>query len=703
MLKSIPSVLPKPFNLPQPLAGLERLAVNLWWTWNPSAQDLFRRLDPDLWAEGVPPAGILRRTKNLASASADPAFVADVQRVAGEFDRYMAGGPKFEDERVIAYFCAEYGFHESMNLYAGGLGILAGDHCKEASDMNLPFVGIGMFYRRGFFHQMVDWEGRQEHLYPELPPEQHSVTRVVKPGTQEPLTVQIPLPGRTLNIAVWLASVGRIPLLLMDTDLPENAEQDRPITSQLYVNTREMRLTQETVLGVGGVRVLRALGIAPTVWHMNEGHSAFLLLERLREQLADGATVDAARLAIQVDSVITIHTPVPEGNERFSAELADSLIAPVLDGTSLKASAVLEMGLGADGDPGVFDMTAFALRNSRMANGVSLLHGQTADKTWREIAGFPVIGVTNGVHMPTWIGPEMKKVFAAQGAEFGEDTRMELTSGANRPTWEGISNVPDRDLWQAHLAQKRAMIEFAKRRLYVQHARHGEGPDDLRFLLDALNPEAMIIGFARRFATYKRASLLFTDEDRLARMLDAPGRPVQIIFSGKSHPTDRGGQELIKKVYQKTQEPRFRGKVFLLEDYDIEVGRNLVQGADIWLNNPRRPLEASGTSGMKAAANGLPNVSILDGWWDEAFEGGPNFNGWAIGGREEVQNWDEQDRLDAQEAYRILENEVIPLYFDRDATGLPIRWIPVMKRAIATSVYAFSTRRMLEDYLGMML
>lgn len=712
VLSSIRSTAPAGFDLPEHLQGLGRMATNLYWTWHPEVQGLFRRIDPKLWSEQAGPVRILIEAKHLDSLAGDAAFVGDVQRVTAAFDAYMAsfgsawyaGQPVKVKDGPIAYFCAEYGFHESLNLYAGGLGILAGDHCKEASDIGLPFVAVGLFYRSGFFHQMVDWEGRQEHLYPALEPEKVSVTRVLKPGTQEPLKVHVDMPGRTVAAAVWLASVGRIPLLLLDTDLPENAIEDRPITSQLYNNTREMRLHQESILGVGGVRALRALGIAPSVWHLNEGHSAFLLLERLREQLTYGKSVEDARELVKADSIITIHTPVPEGNERFSAELAKSLVAPILAGTAMSADAVLKLGLGADADPGVFDMTAFALRHSRAANGVSLLHGHTADGTWREIAGYPVGGVTNGIHMPSWIGPEMKAVFAKYGGRFNTETAVEVTAaGNNRPSWNGILAADDRELWAAHLAQKRSLIAFAKQRLLTQHARHGEGPADLRELIDALDPDAFIIGFARRFATYKRASLIFNDENRLDAILNAPGRRVQILFSGKSHPGDRGGQSLISDVYQKSQEARFKGKVFLLEDYDIEVGRSLVQGVDMWLNNPRRPLEASGTSGMKAAANGVPNVSILDGWWDEAYEGPENRNGWAIGGRDVVESSDEQDKRDANEVYRILEQEVIPAYFERDAVGLPTKWLPVMKRAISTSVVAFSTKRMLEDYLTQML
>ncbi len=669
---SIPTLSSPSPALPASLGGLDALAKNLYWSWHPAAAKVFATLSPELWASKASPIEILRRT-DLSRAAANPALVSDVQAALADFNKYLS--VQIKTGGTIAYFCAEYGLHESSNLYSGGLGILAGDHCKEASDLALPFVAVGLFYHFGFFHQMVDWEGRQEHLYPLMTPENSPLDRVCERGTQTPLTIYLDLPGRKVAAAVWRLAVGRVSILLLDTNVPENTPEDRAITGQLYTSGREMRFYQEIVLGIGGVRVLRALGIEPSVWHMNEGHSALLLVERLREGEA-----------VAKDSVITIHTPVPEGNERFDAKLVQELLAPTLAGSKLKIANLLKKGLGADHDPNVFDMTAFALRHSRAANGVSLLHGETADATWREIAGYPVQGITNGVHMPTWLGPEIAALSASPKVDEGED----------RPDWLGAFSIPDRDLWAAHQAQKQALIEFARAKIFRQQERHGVGPDGLRAIASQLDPDAFLIGFARRFATYKRASLIFNNEARLAKLLK---QNVQIIFAGKAHPGDRGGQQLIAEVYEKTQSPRFRGRVFLLEDYDMEIGRYLVQGVDLWLNNPRRPLEASGTSGMKAAANGVPNLSILDGWWDEAYRDGAHQNGYRIGGRKTLPNSATQDKKDAAELLTILESEVVPRYFDRNREGLPEAWIQLMKESIASSIYSFSTTRMLRDYL----
>lgn len=707
LLDRISTLAPEGLSLPESLEGLGRLASNIYWTWHPEAKSLFLKINPTL-GRFFSPIRILREAENLKELATDKKFVAEVKRVVKEYDDYLADDskawyPKEGDPKgvlkdgPVAYFCAEYAFFEDFNQYAGGLGILAGDHCKEASDLGFPFVAVGIFYHRGFFHQMVDWEGRQEHLYPYLSPEECCCRRVCEPGTKKPLTIKIEYPGRTVQAAVWLLAVGRVPVILLDTDLPENSETDRPITSQLYCNGRSMRLHQETVLGVGGVRALDALGIKPKAWHLNEGHSAFLLLERLRAKVKGGTLLKTAQKEIAANSLITIHTPVPEGNERFDAKLAQSLISPILAGTSIKVADMLKLGLGADADPKVFDMTAFALRHTTGANGVSLLHGQTADKTWRKIAGRKVLGVTNGVHMPTWLGPQVRTLLESNGAEFQFGTRIKVKEETGRPAWDSILKADDKQIWEAHKAQKVALLEFVERRLRTQHARHGEGPDELRQFAEWLNPDALLICFARRFAPYKRASLIFSDEKRAAKLLNMKDRPIQVVFTGKAHPSDRTGQDLVSKVYQTTQSDKFRGKAFHLEDYDMEVGRVLVAGADVWLNNPRRPLEASGTSGMKAAANGVVNVSILDGWWDEACLDG--VNGFAIGGRKVPGEIKKQDAQDARELYKVLEEKVIPLYFDRDKSGLPKAWIAMMKQSMATSLYSFSTARMIRDYM----
>jgi starch phosphorylase len=549
--------------------------------------------------------------------------------------------------------------------------------------MDYPFVAVGILYRRGFFTQVIDWQGRQEHVYPVLDPKSLPVERVVHPKTLEPLNVQVEFPGRTVAVAAWRAAVGRVPLILLDTDVPENTPEDRKITSQLYMLGREMRLAQEVVLGVGGARVLSALKIKPKVWHMNEGHSAFLLVERLRTESA---------AEVKANSILTIHTPVPEGNERFDQAAVEEHVRAV---SPALAPQVLELGLDFKKTQGVFDMTAMGVRLSKLQNGVSLLHGKTADKTWRKVAGQEVIGLTNGVHMPTWLGPEVRALLEAAGAKFSECT---VVPGLKDGHWPAALELEDAELWEAHKAQKERLAAFVRERCFEQLARTGAGPSRLAEALHSFDPEALTIGFARRFAPYKRASLLFTEPRRLARLMSQVGRPVQVVFAGKAHPGDRVGQKLLEKVYRQTQSPRFAGKVFLLEDYAMDVGRVLVQGVDVWLNNPRRPLEASGTSGMKAAANGVPNLSVLDGWWDEAWASGREQNGWAIGGRKTLSDPEAQDRSDAESLYETLEQEVVPSFFDRDQNGLPKGWLRIMKRSIASSLWQFSTARMVKEY-----
>jgi starch phosphorylase len=567
--------------------------------------------------------------------------------------------------------------------------------------MALPFVGVGLLYRNGYFHQTIDADGHQEHAYPDYDLTRLPVSRV-QAADGEPLQVQIELPNRDVQIAVWLAQVGRTPVLLLDTDIPENDDGDRPITHILYVRGREMRLHQELVLGVGGVRALRALGIEPSVWHLNEGHSAFLLAERAREHVAAGEELEDAWAKVRGDSVFTIHTPVSAGNERFSSDLVRRVAGALLEGDGrphtggVPLDRVLELGLGVDGDLAQFDMTAFSLRLTRAANAVSQLHAQTADATWRTIAPHGIIGVTNGIHMPSWVGHAM-------GEELARGVRADLDNldaeGTGGRFWERLDQVPIQELWDAHQRQKLELAVFARRRLRNQFARHGEAPSVLDALESALDPDVLTIGFARRFATYKRAGLLFSDLDRLARLVHSQDRPVQIVYAGKAHPADRPGQQVIQEIFARSVSEQLRGRVFILEDYDMRIARYLVAGVDIWLNNPRRPLEASGTSGMKAAANGVVNVSVLDGWWDEGWNGE---NGWAIGGRETSLDEAAQDWADAQDLYRILEEEVVPRYYDRDKNGIPVAWIEVMRRSMASTLWRFSTTRMLHDYVERM-
>jgi starch phosphorylase len=498
---------------------------------------------------------------------------------------------------------------------------------------------------------------------------------------------------------VWVAQVGRVPVLLLDTDVPDNDDSDRPITHILYVRGREMRLHQELVLGVGGVRALRALGLAPAVWHLNEGHSAFLLAERARELVAGDTPLDGAWDSVRRDSVFTIHTPVSAGNERFDADLVRRIAGPLLEGDGrpgtggIPLDAVLGLGLGVDADRSQFDMTAFSLRLTRAANAVSELHGHTANATWQGVMPHEILGLTNGVHTPTWVGEPIRDVL--ERWTNADLDRMDDQPAARR-FWERLAQVPTEDLWEAHQRQKLELAIFARGRLRSQFARHGEAPSTLEELEQVLDPSILTIGFARRFATYKRAALLFTDLDRLARLLWDEKRPMQIIFAGKAHPADRPGQGVIQDIFGRSRSPKLRGRVFIVEDYDIRIARFLVQGVDVWLNNPRRPLEASGTSGMKAAANGVINLSVLDGWWDEGWTGD---NGWAIGGRETNPDEGAQDWADAQDLYRILEQELIPAYYERDAESLPARWTQLMRNSVASTIWRFSTTRMLHEYV----
>jgi starch phosphorylase len=567
--------------------------------------------------------------------------------------------------------------------------------------MALPLVGVGLLYRRGYFRQTIDADGHQEHAYPNYDLSRLPILRALD-REGERLTVSVELPGRDVRVDVWTAQVGRVPVLLLDTDTPENDEGDRPITHQLYSRGREMRLHQELVLGVGGVRAIRAIGLEPAVWHLNEGHSAFLLAERARELVATGARLDEALEQVRGNSVFTIHTPVSAGNERFDAGLVREVAGALLDGDGrpntggVPVDRVLDLGLGTDGDATQFDMTAFSLRLTTRANAVSQLHAVTANTTWREVVGHGILGVTNGIHTPSWVGTPLRELLAHY-----LDADLDHLDPATKASrwWERIEKIPAAELWEAHLRQKGELAHFARGRLRAQLARHGEPPAVLDQLGSVLDPNALTIGFARRFATYKRAAMIFTDMERLARLVHDADRPVQLLFAGKAHPADRPGQQVIQEIFTRSRSSALRGRVFILEDYDMRIARFLVQGVDVWLNNPRRPLEASGTSGMKAAANGIVNISVLDGWWDEGFVGD---NGWAIGGRETNPDEAAQDWADAQDLYRLLESEIVPAYYDRDGDGMPSAWIGWMRRSIAAAIWRFSTTRMLHEYAEQM-
>ena len=698
----VPTLPGHDFNLPAGLEGLGELAYNLWWSWTPQAQALFSRIDSAAWTRHRNPTPLLRGVTiaRWSELTADEDFMVDASRLVDEFGTYLSNGgeswyqasPERQLPGTIAYFCAEFGIHESMQIYSGGLGILAGDHCKSASDAALPFIGIGLLYRRGYFRQQIDADGHQEHAQPDLDPAQLPLRRA-RGRDGAPLEVSVEIADRTVRVAVWAAEVGRVPILLLDTDIPANDPADRPITHILYVRGREMRLCQELVLGIGGVRALRALGIEPAVWHLNEGHSAFLLLERAREWVAaesEDSAAGALRRAGR-DAVFTIHTPVPAGNEVFGRDLLTHALDRWFAACAMAPDELFELGRGhTDAPDAPFDMTAFVLRHASGANAVSKLHGTTATATWQELAGHPIDAITNGVHVPTWIGrPVRRLVQRASGVTL--DTDMNGPEPVAR-----LADIDAEELWAAHQQQKREMIGFLESRLTRQLARHGESPDTLRAARGTLHSDALIIGFARRFATYKRADLLFSDEERLSAMLSSADRPVQIVIAGKAHPADRPGQQVIQRIFELSRSERLRGGVFVVEDYDMRIGRFLVGGVDIWLNNPRRPLEASGTSGMKAAMNGVPSVSVLDGWWDEGYDGR---NGWAIGDRTPDGDEAAQDAADAAELYRLLEEEIVPRFFERDRKGCPTAWVDTMRAAMSSALWQFSTARMLSEYV----
>ncbi len=691
-------------ELPHEIERLYDLAYNLWWTWTPKARELFARFDTRNWSLYRNPVQLLSHVDHAQwqEKVEDGSFVALYSRVVASFDRYMAGGedawsarthPQYRDP--IAYFCMEFGLHPCLPLYSGGLGILAGDHLKSASDLGIPLIGVGLLYRNGYFHQTVDADGRQQQTFPD-----HDFTRLpVRPAagsTGRPVFVDVPLHDRVVRAQVWVAEVGRVSLLLLDTDITQNDSADRPITSMLYTPGREMRLCQEIVLGVGGARALAALGIRPRVWHMNEGHSALLQFERLRPLLAAGETLEDGIRELRRGSVFTTHTPVPAGNEQFDESLVRKYFEPWCGEVGVDLDRWL--ALGQNSAPHVFNMTALAVRTSSRMNGVSKINATVSARMWDHLlpADAPLAermqAITNGVHPSTWLGVELRDLY---GAWFGERW-PEILGGEG--ALEALRAQPGTALWEAHLAQKLRLARFLRSRLRDQRARHGLSPDELRTIERMFDPAALTIGFARRFATYKRADLLFSDLPRLRRLVGDAARPVQIVLAGKAHPADKAGQELIQHLVQLTRSETLEGRVFFVEDYDMRVGRMLVQGVDVWLNTPRRPLEASGTSGMKAAMNGALNLSIADGWWPEAFNGR---NGWVIGAPADVDppaDQSEQDRSDALALYGLLESEVIPTYYERDERGIPQRWVAMMQEAIGTVSPAFSSDRMMRDY-----
>ena len=668
------------------LLQLEALAANLWWSWNPDAQDLFRRLNPEAFraADNNPYAAL--RTAD-AAVLADPDFARAVETVHSAFRGYLDAAPRLQTAPRTGYFCMEYGLHESLPLYAGGLGVLAGDHVKAASDLGLPLTAIGLFLKDGYFKQRFDDQGWQQAEYPTLHPDEHPLTLVTDRHGQA-VTVTVHLGTQPLHLRAWRLDVGRVPLYLLDADVDGNPAALRTLTHKLYQGDRTMRLQQEIILGLGGLRMLRALGITPEVYHLNEGHCAFLMLELLRERLADGDRRADAEAWVQRHCVFTTHTPVAAGHDRFVPALFNDQMAGFREEIGLSEAELLAFGRIDPNDPNEsFTMTVLGLKLARNANGVSALNGEVARRQWhhlypsRPLDDVPIGHVINGIHLPTWTAPAAR-AFLKNHLGNGDAFVFEPDF------WQAIDNLTDEDLWAYRCLLRRRLVEFIAERAAQQ-----------RLLQDvAFDPDALTIGFARRFATYKRATLLFQDFERTERLFAQPDRPVQVVFAGKAHPADDGGKQLIRHLFQTAQHPAFRGKVFFLENYNMEVGRMLVSGCDVWLNNPRRPLEASGTSGQKIAVHGGLNLSVLDGWWPEGYD---ERNGWAIGNTPTGLHEDaaRQDREDALALYDVLETEVLPAFYNRDPNGLPHAWIDRMRRAMKTLPYPFSATRMVLDYV----
>lgn len=698
-----------PAAIPERISGLVPLSGNLWWSWNPDAKALYRDLDPFLFeALAENPILLLHHVQQdrLERAARDHVYLEQYDAVMARFARLLPVHPastwvgQHQPElvnRPVAYFSAEFGVHPSLPIYSGGLGVLAGDHAKAASDLGLPLVGVSLLYRQGYLRQRLTHDGWQLDVTPVLEPGSEPTTLMLGPDG-EPLTVEIALdnPDERMRLHIWCVQVGRVPLYLLDADVDGNPEWTRAVSSRLYGGDQEHRLRQEKILGIGGVRALRAMGIDPVYWHGNEGHAAFHLLERARQWVADGLTFAEASERVIASSVFTSHTPVPAGHDVFSSELMDRYFGFYWPQLGLSREEFLALG-HHDGSGDGFNMTALSMRLSGFRNGVSQRHGEITRQMWHDLWPdveaplAPITSITNGVHLPTWISAPIQELLDRY---LPEDWRHDMQEPE---VWEGVRTIPDEELWAVKLRNKYTLMQFLED--YTRR-RWASGEIDPKQVVTAgpfLEPEPLTIGFARRFATYKRATLIFTDPDRLARILTNPERPVQLIFAGKAHPADDGGKRLIQEIFWRSLDPRFEGRIAFAEDYDILLASRLYAGVDVWLNNPRAPLEASGTSGMKAAANGALNLSILDGWWIEGWEASHDA-GWGIVPSHEP-DW-HGDTADANAIYTTLEEEVVPLFYERDERNLPRRWVERSKTAIRTQAPRFSSQRMVIDYIN---
>jgi starch phosphorylase len=686
--------------LPDRIRRLSELAHDLWWTWNADAREVFRLLDYRIWRlTSHNPVRMLQvlSPEQLAAAASNVEFLAAYDVAVTGLDAARGGPTSWWEVRgfgegrpKIAYFSAEFAVHQSLPIYAGGLGALAGDHCKEASDLGVPLVGVGFMYPQGYFHQTMSADRGQEEVYETLDWSAAPIEAALTPEGV-PCVVSVPLSDRTVMVRAWRVLLGRVVLYLLDTALEENAPEDRELTARLYGGDRETRLRQEIVLGVGGVRTLRALKVDPAVWHLNEGHAAFVALERLRERVCAGEPFEQALAAVRRTTVFTTHTPVSAGHDAFSLGMVDAHLGWYREALGDAASAFRALGEHDSGGGTLFNMTALALSTSARVNAVSRRHGDVTRRAWDGVRGTeaPIGSITNGVHVPTWVAPDMARLFQRY---LGADWCARHDDPA---LWARFDEVPHAEVWAVRQALRHHLFWFMRERARQLWSQGCFGLDRVAASGVLMDPEALTIGYARRFTGYKRPELLFHDVDRLAAIVNSLARPVQIVFAGKSHPADGEGKGHLYRVFRRAIDPRFGGRIAFLEDYDLHVAHFLVQGCDVWLNTPRAPLEASGTSGMKAAMNGVPHLSIGDGWWAEGYTGR---NGWLIGDDTADRDPGATDAADATALYELIEREVVPLFFDRDPSGIPHGWVTIVKEAIRTTVPVFSARRMVKQY-----
>lgn len=693
-------------QLPKRINKMVEIANNLWWSWNTEYLRLFRKIDVDLWeASSKNPVKFLKAVsqEKLEEAAKNVEFLKDYDSVVEHYESYMNSKStwftkQYSDYKneVIAYFSAEYGLDQILPIYSGGLGILSGDHLKSASDLGIPLVAVGLLYKNGYFHQKIDANGNQESEYHDLDI-YNLPMKIVKDENGEDLVINIKMPKRKLYLKVWQINVGRVKLYLLDSDHDLNNPEDRDVTLRLYGGDQEMRIRQEIVLGMGGVNLLRTLGLNPIVYHMNEGHSAFLTLEIIKNIIKEKkVSFEIAKDITTSKTVFTTHTPVPAGNDIFPISLVEKYFKDFWPKLGISREEFLKLGMKPCTalQPG-FNMGILALKIAGKKNGVSKLHGEVSrelfGEVWPDIAAdeSPITYITNGIHTCSWLAPTIKDMYNKYLMPYWQDNMHDDS------VWEKVRSIPDDKLWKAHFDRKVKLIGIIRDNVTTRLRRNGMRYEDINEIVSKLNPNALTIGFARRFATYKRATLIFKDLERITQILNDEEHPVQLVFAGKAHPADKEGQDLIRYIHEISLMPQFKGKIFLLENYSIEVSRYLISGVDVWLNTPRRPMEASGTSGQKAAANGVINFSVLDGWWAEGYNGK---NGWPIGSNIEYPSYEIQDKADSERIYEILENKIIPIYYEQDKNQMSKRWIEIMKETIATNAGRYSTARMLVDY-----